>query len=143
MSEFVDDVGRRLLNWIGLVVDVPIRIGAADDFDGIRVTLLRIECLHRPRDAGEALMLTLQYQLTVLLRDPFAAQRVLGELAFAAIVHPDYAFAGAEAATTPTLLLTTRLSRARTAMPAPLVRFPLRALLTERPSVTALARTGD
>ncbi len=136
-----DHVARALLEWIGQVVAAPTRLGAAADFAGIVVTLLRMEPAARPRDATEALVLALQYQLTVQLHDPFAAQRALGELAFAAMVHPDFAFAGAEASTAPTLLLTARLARARHALRAPPVRLPLRAVL--RTSPAAAAGTGE
>ncbi len=124
----VDEVTRSLADWVaGIVPEVPVVIlAAATDatlHEGILVRLHRLVPLPASCVAGAPPGLSLHYFVEVRLQDPLAAHRALGDIAFAALSHPDWR---AEAAEYPTLALAATLTRPHEVQRAPLVRQPLR-----------------
>lgn len=125
MAAYVDDVTRDLIGWLAEVTGLAVQADGAEA-EGVTLRLAQITPAARPRDAGEPLGVTLRYRVTLRLTDPFAAQRALGELVFAAIPHPRYEITTEESPGLPTVLITTSLHRDRARAAAPPVRQPLR-----------------
>jgi hypothetical protein len=140
MAEHVDDVTRALSGWIAAVTGLAIHPDDSEA-EGIAVRLAQITPAARPRDAGQALIVTLRYRVTLRLADCYAAQRALGELVFAAIPHPRYEIATEESAGIPTVLITTSLHRERMPAAAPPVLHPLKVAATIKDDSTKVEAT--
>jgi hypothetical protein len=93
--ETVDGVTSRLVSWIAAasgVSDVRVRPIAAQDVAGpVELRLHRLVPGPRPSDTRAPFTLRLHYLVSVSLPDVLQAQRILGEIAFAAMADGDFA----------------------------------------------------
>lgn len=132
MGDSVDQVTRRLVAWIEAALPgqpVTVLASTAEEApEGVTVRLRRAVPQRRPADALSPLALMLHYVIAVRLADPWAEQRAIGELAFAALTEADFEIeTEGDEHQPPALLLRTRLLRGRPLPRQARVREPLRA----------------
>jgi len=136
----IDQVDRNMQDWIGSVLDgtaVSLLV-PADAAKGQGVGLYLIELLQTPPARGTRrppLQITLRYLVTSWAEDPQEAHRLLGELLFAAMDHPDFEveqerlplelWTALRVGPRPCFVLRVPLRRERLEKSAPLVRKPL------------------
>lgn len=127
LDDTVDQVTRRLIGWLeAMLPGQAVRVvasGADPRPEGVSIRLRQAVPQRRPPEAHAPLTLTLVYEIGVRLADPLAEQRVLGELAFAALAEPELEI---EPDAASVLVVRTRLLRARPAPKLARVREPLR-----------------
>jgi hypothetical protein len=94
-ADLIDQIDRRLQEWVRTVVDVAeVSLGPPGGPATERgVGLYLMELGHRPPSRGARrppLQLTLHYLVTAWAERPDEEHRILGELALAALAHPEF-----------------------------------------------------
>jgi hypothetical protein len=134
----IDEVDRALKTWVNSVLtDVAVSLAAPNEQPagpGVGLYLLRI-AKAPPARVGRGrppLQLTLSYLVTAWSDEPERSHRLLGELAFAALAHPEYEVEMEPAplrvwrafgiAPRPSFTLSVRLQREWPAVVEPIVR---------------------
>jgi hypothetical protein len=94
-EEMIDQVDRNLEDWIGHIVEAAVvsLLAPGDAVEHRGIGLYLIEILQTPPPRGTRrppLQITLRYLVTSWDKDPREAHRLLGDLLFAAMEHPDF-----------------------------------------------------
>lgn len=137
----IEQVDRRLREWIQRVLDVPVPSLSppSDARTGRGVSLYLLELADRPPPRGggrrPSLQLSLRYLVTTWADDPEEAHRLLGELVFAAMEQAEFeveldpvpaaTWAAFGVKPQPSFVLCVPLRRERLEPPAKLVREPV------------------
>lgn len=153
----IDQIDERLREWVQKTIGVSPSLTPPSDApsDG-EINLYLLELAERPPARGARrppLQMTLRYLVTTWASQPEEAHRLLGELAFAAMEHPDFevkldpvpakTWEALGVMPRPSLILQIPLRKEQPAPPTRYVREPLVVKATPVTSLTGIVLGPD